>query len=198
MFRDARSASHACNFRGDRTAGGCDVEAVGVIFLTAHLVMSRPKKFVDEKQICRVTLRFTQTESEGLHIAASAAHLPLASFIRAALLDGTPPPPAPTALTADQRAALADLNGILSNLSQVGSHALAAGWSQTATRLERATLAAADLKISVAAGDSITIGLADAGRRLNALARALNEGQKLAPEAWLEQMRPALELLGAA
>jgi hypothetical protein len=160
--------------------------------------MSRPKKFVDEKQICRVTLRFTQLESEGLRMAASAARLPLASFIRAAFLEGTPPPPAPTALTADQRAALAALNGMLSNLSQIANHARAAGWSPTVARLERAALATADLKIGIASGALIPINLADASRRLNSLAHALNQGQPPAPQGWFDQLRPALELLGAA
>lgn len=159
--------------------------------------MSRPEKGNVDKQLCRVTVRFTQGEFDGLSAAASAAYLPVASFIRAALLDGVPSP-VPMALTADQRAAIEDLNGMLSNLSQIANHAAEAGWNPTASRLERAALAAANLKIGVAANAPIPFGLGEAGQRLNSLARSLNKGQLVTPQEWLDHMHSALKILGEA
>jgi len=77
-------------------------------------------------ELVPVTLRVPRQLHQQLADAAHAAHLPLAVYLRQ-LLGGSAPPPAPPVLDAASQQLLAILQRLASNLTQLKTHAFAAG-----------------------------------------------------------------------
>lgn len=162
-------------------------------------------KAFERQKLVPIMVRFQQPEAENLRDLAHDARMPLAVYVRELVLGRVPSaaPPALDELSYEETELLQIIQSVISNLSQINTHAENLGepichLSGEGGLLRKLQLSARSVGLSLKAGvatpDEVTAllqRLREPSDNLNAcLARPLNEGQAQPASVWHAVLQP--------